>query len=547
MSENISRNPGGIFPDQKLEYQPIENPNLIYNVMSDSTRAVVTENAVVETITENKYIQSYFKNNLNDGKPVTVREVLESIDSNGICSTEAHNDPDMQILKNSDILDYKILDFEYSEGAGSKAFIASEDNSKVYCAFAGTGKNEGVDNGELMFKESTTQQADAANYFDRMMDEHSDFIVEGKTEVNVTGHSKGGNKAMYVTMQSKYADYITHCVALDGPGFSPAANERWSQDEYTFGPRREKIISVNGSDDFVHCTGVQIRLPENTYYIDTNSLSEGFVGKHLHEGLFKLDKDQNYTAELGKEWYTGPLPTFISSFMEQYLNLPPEVVEQTAPGLMSFIWSGQSFDGMSYGKFSTICLTALTLYVLANPDISGRMQIVHSIMEHFAGGGYVASKPGKGAIKEASDNPDFYINYVLLGNVAAQYNGIGGTVAAIQDKLGSMSYNVPDVSNAIGRYNLLRSNPLFKECYGSSSLSDLVTDYNPRREYIRSEESKAKKCKSILEDVKCTLNKAVDYCRDTSNDFITADQWIKDLFDASFGANGLVCRKNKLK
>ena len=62
MSENISRNPGGIFPDQKLEYQPIENPNLTYNVMSDSTRAVVTENAVVETITENKYIQSYFKN-----------------------------------------------------------------------------------------------------------------------------------------------------------------------------------------------------------------------------------------------------------------------------------------------------------------------------------------------------------------------------------------------------------------------------------------------------------------------------------------------------
>lgn len=41
----------------------------------------------------------------------------------------------------------------------------------------------------------------------------------------MSGHSKGGNKAQYVTMFSQNRDVIDTCVALDGQGFSDSAME----------------------------------------------------------------------------------------------------------------------------------------------------------------------------------------------------------------------------------------------------------------------------------------------------------------------------------
>ena len=41
----------------------------------------------------------------------------------------------------------------------------------------------------------------------------------------VTGHSKGGNKAQYVTINSKYNDLIDKCFSFDGQGMSPEAIE----------------------------------------------------------------------------------------------------------------------------------------------------------------------------------------------------------------------------------------------------------------------------------------------------------------------------------
>ena len=65
------------------------------------------------------------------------------------------------------------------------------------------------------------------------------YGISGRDHVAVTGYSKGGNKAQYVTVVSANADLIDSCVALDGQGFSPEAVSFWKQYPDIYEDRRK--------------------------------------------------------------------------------------------------------------------------------------------------------------------------------------------------------------------------------------------------------------------------------------------------------------------
>lgn len=46
--------------------------------------------------------------------------------------------------------------------------------------------------------------------------EAADVVLESYDSITVTGHSKGGNKAQYVTVLS---DKVDRCISMDGQGF----------------------------------------------------------------------------------------------------------------------------------------------------------------------------------------------------------------------------------------------------------------------------------------------------------------------------------------
>ena len=68
-------------------------------------------------------------------------------------------------------------------------------------AYRGTGDGEWPDNGIGMTCASSAQQDSALSYFEEVVEA---MEINGGQRLVVTGHSKGGNKAQFVTMESRY-------------------------------------------------------------------------------------------------------------------------------------------------------------------------------------------------------------------------------------------------------------------------------------------------------------------------------------------------------
>lgn len=182
----------------------------------------------------------------------------------------------------------------YDSGTAACTFTAP-DKSTVYVVYRGTGDGEWSDNGIGLYSTATTQQERALDYFEEVVEN----IRPGKGQrLVVTGHSKGGNKAQFVTMETKYQDKISACYSVDGQGFSTEAIERW-QDQYGkegYAQRTRKIKGINGENDYVSPLGKCIIPAENIRYVRTFVEKNDFAGYHDIKYMF---------AEIGKDPVTG--------------------------------------------------------------------------------------------------------------------------------------------------------------------------------------------------------------------------------------------------
>lgn len=117
-------------------------------------------------------------------------------------------------------------------------------------AFKGTsGVREWEDDFEGLNLSDTECQKEALEYFESLP-------YDGMT---VIGHSKGGNKAMYVTIKT---DKVARCISYDGQGFSEEFMEKyWAEIEL----RGDKITNISLSTDFVHALLFQIPGSQQLY------------------------------------------------------------------------------------------------------------------------------------------------------------------------------------------------------------------------------------------------------------------------------------------
>ncbi len=108
-------------------------------------------------------------------------------------------------------------------------------------AFRGTGgtRQAWTDNFEGAFTEDTRIQKTAADFIGCECAIYEDIVV--------TGHSKGGNLAQYVTV--RHNDRIKECVSYDGQGFGDAFIEG---DPDMVKAASPKITSISAYNDFVN-------------------------------------------------------------------------------------------------------------------------------------------------------------------------------------------------------------------------------------------------------------------------------------------------------
>lgn len=204
----------------------------------------------------------------------------------------------------------RIVEKQNDKKTGAKALCFYwEEGKEAIVVFAGTGYNEWRDDLIAGAKEDSKQQLDALEWFDALPYE----------KITVSGHSKGGNKAMYVAVRSEKEPV---CIAFDGEGFSKEFCQKY---EEQIQKRKENITLYANYRDFVNCllypiAGTVVFL-KNDGGIAEDEL--GFGGYHCPDALF-LHEDGKILYELAKEGAREPAIELIQEFTIYFMEKVPK-------------------------------------------------------------------------------------------------------------------------------------------------------------------------------------------------------------------------------
>lgn len=144
----------------------------------------------------------------------------------------------------SETLDLTLVSTYYEEATGAHMACFVDKDGQAYAVFAGTGANKWRNDCVAGAMADSPQQVKALQWFESLP--YDDIIV--------SGHSKGGNKAMYVTVLSDKAD---ECYVFDGEGFSgvyayagysffSASGEAGVENGTAFAKGKAWVLAANG-------------------------------------------------------------------------------------------------------------------------------------------------------------------------------------------------------------------------------------------------------------------------------------------------------------
>ena len=511
----------------------------------------VSDTAVMETLAENPYIAQYVASKA-PGEAMTLGDFA------AYCRTQEGSEANSraQILSSylethADAGNWEILDVTKTDKQGQKVLIRGGDT--YYVGFQGTNADEWVDNGEGMAQCNTLQQQDAADYFDRMVERY------GITEVDnviVTGHSKGGNKAQYVTMAAEHADLVDTCVALDGQGFSPEAIAQWEKYPDLYEARRDKIILVAGSNDFVHVLGQRIVKDENVYYLayDENCTSltdyAGVAARlgvstvatfHMCEYLFQRtwDPEQGcyvFSSQLQPPGTQSEFSQQVQEISNYLMTLPAgerEAASATMMALIGQMSGGTTLDGRS-PSLTDIISTLNTLYDLLDKKLGvwddtmmaryapltyATLETIHTVIDGLqalnnAWQAYRVEQARAAAKSLAASNPYIYIDTTVWAQLGSTLRVLANTdygrirlqLIDIRDELQTILYASVDI--------LARANNLMGSLSATASRAGQAISAFASGNVIAGVYSTVEAAKSAYNTAKAAINLLTNAIRD---------------------------------
>lgn len=276
---------------------------------------------------DNLIYTNYCKNGRTVGK--IIEEMEKDLDDG--CSIEGclmTNDEWREVIDavktQPSLLGYTVQNYENNANTGMRAACFVDDVKQptdVNVVFRGTsGDYEWHDNGEGGYFADTDQQKAAANYVDNLPGEYGDAIT-------VTGHSKGGNKAQYVTIVT---DRVSRCVSFDGQGFSEEFLEKY---ENKIAERAHRIESISASDDYVNCLLYSIA-GIKTYVLTEEQ--DNFLYYHKPNILLDGNGDIRPSGE------QAALSRFINEYTTYIIsNVPEPQRSVTIDGLIALLEDGE--------------------------------------------------------------------------------------------------------------------------------------------------------------------------------------------------------------
>ncbi len=246
----------------------------------------------------------------------TVREYVNGIDVSRIDDDAVYNscmvgydwkNIVMALEKNKKILDAYIalphLDTAYGGGGGISCVFLNEKTKEAVVAFRGTASNEWVDDFVSANTVDSLQQINALEWYKSVYEK---LELENYT-VTVIGHSKGGNKAKYITILN---DTPARCVSFDGQGFSDEFIEHYKHKIL----RRQELIE-NHNIDFDYVNILMNDIGKKTYYIGYDYGRFGFAESHAPNTFFDFGENGAYKMRVNPN---GQRPEM--QIMDQFIN-----------------------------------------------------------------------------------------------------------------------------------------------------------------------------------------------------------------------------------
>ena len=209
--------------------------------------------------------------------------------------------------------------------------------------------------------------AELRDYTSPMQEEALDYmeslkksgVFEKYDNVYVTGHSKGGNEAILVTMV--YSDVIDRCISGDGQGFSPEFVEYMKK---TLGPEefakiQDKMYGFHANNDYVNVLGVSVIKVENRIYFVPEIKQESIIDllwNHLPTAM--IDVKTGKIAQVSEQ---GAFGKFIAKVNEKIMKLDPkdrEDVAITGMAFMQYVYVFTFLTSSNPDKLQCVCESA---------------------------------------------------------------------------------------------------------------------------------------------------------------------------------------------
>lgn len=197
-------------------------------------------------------------------------------------------------------------------GGGRSAVFISEETGDAVVTFKGTeSSREWADNFEGGNVTDTAHQQNALEWYQDVYDEYG----LDQYEVTVTGHSKGGNKAKYITILD---DTVDHCVSFDGQGFSDKFMEKYADE---IAVRQDKVENHNVDYDYVNFLLNDVG--ESTYYEGQDYGEGGFLENHCPNTFLNFEDDGSYSLTVNPDGQSEEIQA-LDEFLNSLLRSMPD-------------------------------------------------------------------------------------------------------------------------------------------------------------------------------------------------------------------------------
>ena len=317
----------------------------------------------------------------------------------------------------------------YNEGTVALTFTDSDGNVTV--AYRGTHDGEWLDNSFAYAGSDSPQQVEALRYFNEVVEGFDGDYFKDHT-LSITGHSKGGNKAQYVTLVSEYGDKIDWCYSFDGQGFSPEAVDAMKM-RPNYGAQLEKMYSICGENDYVNVLGcIQVFLDRNVFYVETN---KAVRLNDFHEVAFLFEDGKMGNIDGVRQ---GGLAKFVSLLSDTVAKFPYAERLESARSIM------QVFE-VAFGGITT----NYEGEIAGLRDFTGL--IVHSLPVVIEKG--ISSEEGRALILEKLDGAlqGIYEKNGIYGVVGLMFS-TGALISAVAPLLILLTADIAIFSTIVDKF-----------------------------------------------------------------------------------------------